>query len=237
MSLEDTVARAVAAYGGAERWQSATTVTTRVGMSGLLFRMKKTPLPPSIRITTTLAEPRSRLEPIDAQGNVAVLEGLDVRLERPDGEVIEHRENVRERLPGPGRFGRPWDRVEVAYFLGYAFWGYNAMIRWLLHDDVQRRELAPDVLELTFPREWPVHSHTQRFYFDDHGLLKRNDYHANVVTSQERAWVANQVKEHRRSEGIPYPAVRRVTMAPKPMKPPTPGPTLVGIRMADWRLV
>ena len=107
MSVEETVARAVAAYGGAERWLSASSVTTNVGMSGLLFRMKKTPLPPSIRITTSLAEPWSRLEPIDREGSVAVLEGLDVRLERPDGGLIETARTSATDFPGQARSAAP----------------------------------------------------------------------------------------------------------------------------------
>jgi hypothetical protein len=231
---EILVNKVIRAYGGAARWSAARAATGAVRLGGRLFQTKRVSVPVPMQITTQLEQPYARLDPIDGRGHLGVLEGPHVRLEGRGGEVVAQRENARDRLLAGA--GGHWDTQDLTYFLGYAFWGYNALVRWLLRDDVQRRILAPGVLELTLPRGTPAHSLTQQFYFDAaSALLTRNDYHPDVAVSDPRIWAANLVRRHGSSNGVPYPSRRRVK--PRPGRRPLPVPTFVSIDVSDWRLL
>jgi hypothetical protein len=232
--LSATARRAIDAYGGAERWKRARRAEGRVTMSGLLFHLKWRHLPAGARITVDLERPFSRLDPIDGGGRVGVLDSLDVRLEDPKGGVLERRTEARRFLPH-GRRHLYWDALDLTYFLGYAFWGYFALPVLLQRDDIAWKEIEDGLLEARFPANLPRHSEVQRFYFDRNtGLLTRNDYTAEVFGSWAQA--ANVIHEHKEWEGIPYPSRRRVTRREndgtyRPM------PTMIGMEIADWRLL
>src|SRR5262245_38833569 len=126
-SLSATARRAIEAYGGAERWRRARRAEARLTMSGWLFHLKSRHLPPGARITVELARPFARLEPIDRRGRIGVLDGLDVRLEDGTGAVLDRRAEARRLFPYGGHRALYWDALDLAYFLGYAFWGYFAL--------------------------------------------------------------------------------------------------------------
>src|SRR5437879_12835196 len=70
-----------------------------------------------------------------------------------------------------------WDRMNLVYFLGYAFWGYYTLPYRLTRTDIQWTELADGELQADYGTNLPVHSRIQRFWFDTtSGLLRRNDY-------------------------------------------------------------
>jgi hypothetical protein len=180
-----------------------------------------------------LPEPRALLRPIDRRGRIGVLDGLDVRLEDDSGHVLEERKDARTHFPG-GRRLLYWDALDLTYFLGYAFWGYFALPPLLFRDDIEWREIREGILEARFPSTLPRHSEIQRFYFDQSGLLTRNDYVAEVFSAQAKA--ANMVLAHGEWNGIPFPSHRRVT--PRIKDDQVMGwPKMVGIKVEDWRLV
>jgi hypothetical protein len=232
-ALSPTARRVLAAYGGADRWRDASGAEGCVTLSGLLFYAKWRHLPPRSLITIDLTRPLARMQPIDRQGHVGVLDGLDVRLEDTSGRLLAGRKEAHRFFPG-GRRTLFWDRLDLAYFVGYAFWGYSALPRLLLRDDIEWREIEDGVLEARFGPNLPRHSEIQRFSFDRRGLLTRNDYVAEVVSPKARA--TNRVLAHGEWEGIPYPSLRRVTARIADEKV-TRWPTLVGIRVTDWRLL
>ena len=109
------------AYGGQGRWSAAKAVEARLSLHGLLFRWKRRSEGswPDLRVRAEIGHPRTRLQPFDRAGNVGVLEGHTVRIERPGGEVLESRSNAREVFPY-GRRLFSWDRLDITYFVGYA---------------------------------------------------------------------------------------------------------------------
>jgi hypothetical protein len=234
-TLSATARRAIAAYGGADRWKRAKRAEGRVTMSGLLFRLKWRHLPAGSKITVDLDRPFSRLEPIDGGGRVGVLDGLDVRLEDPKGGVLGRRTEARKLFPYGGHRLLYWDAMDLTYFLGYAFWGYFALPVLLQRDDIAWTEIEDGLLEARFPAHLPRHSEVQRFYFDGKtGLLTRNDYTAEVFGSWAQA--ANVIQEHKEWDGIPYPSRRRVTRRENDGSY-RPMPTMIGMEIADWRLL
>jgi hypothetical protein len=83
--------RAVAAYGGAERWQSAQCFCAEVSTHGLAFTIKRRPVFTRARIEGHVHRPYCRLTPIGhAAGITDVLDGTTTRLETETGLLARH---------------------------------------------------------------------------------------------------------------------------------------------------
>src|SRR4051794_15153547 len=113
---EGLAQRMLDAYGGEERWRSAAAVEARLTIGGLLFRWKRRSEGrwPSVRIRVEVGTPKTRFDPIDKAGNVAVLEGHSVRIERPDGSLVEERPDAHIKPYGANLLA--WDTVDIGYF-------------------------------------------------------------------------------------------------------------------------
>ena len=234
MALSQTARRALEAYGGEQRWRSATAVEVVLSAGGLAFRMKWQRAFRRVRGRVELARPDVRLDPIDRRGHVGVLDSTEVRLEDAEGNVLQSRCDPVNMFP----YGRRllwWDALDQTYFAGYALWNYMAFPALLLRDDIEWTEPRHGTLEARFPSYLPTHSERQRFHFDpETGLLRRHDYTAEVFGGWAKA--AHVILEHGRSDGIPFPSRRRVT--PRgPGGHPLPFPVLVWIEVLDWRLL
>jgi len=91
------------------------------------------------------------------------------------------------------------------------------------------------VLQADYAPDLPVHSRSQRFWFDPQtGLLRRNDYTPVAATPDAR--VANVVFEHGVSSGIPYTSKRRVKLSPVQYGWVLPVPDFITIDVERWRL-
>jgi hypothetical protein len=228
--------RVLDAYGGEERWRAATAVEARLTIGGLLFRWKRRSHGkwPSVQIRVETSEPRTRFDPIDRKGNVVVMNGHSIRIERPDGTVVEERENARIKPYGANLFA--WDVVDIGYFFGYTMWNYLALPALLLREDIQWSEVSPDTLEARFPPEIPTHSEIQRFHIDlETGRLKQHDYTAEPFGGWAKA--AHMIREHRDFDGLNAPSKRRV-MPLDPIKGgPLPFPLLIWADVHEYRLV
>jgi hypothetical protein len=81
-------------------------------------------------------------------------------------------------------------------------------------------------LAVRFPEGLHTHCPEQRLFFDHRGLLRRHDYHPDVVSRFANA--AHLCDDHREFDGIVFPTRRRVV--PKgPTDHPLAGPTIVAI--------
>jgi len=235
MALSPTAKRAVEAYGGEERWRSATAVEVTMSAGGLAFLMKWRRPFRRVRLRAEIAQPRARLQPVDGRrGHTGVLDGDSVRLEDADGRVVASRDDPRAGFP----YGRRllwWDTLDHTYFAAYAAWNYFTLPALLLRDDIDWSEPAEGVLEGAFPPNLPTHCARQRFHFDPAtGLLRQHDYTAEVFGNWAKA--AHVVLEHATWEGISYPSRRRVTPR-RPDGRPRRGPVLVWIDVHEWRIV
>jgi hypothetical protein len=233
----ELVERLVEAYGGEARWRAATAVETRISMGGMLLRMKGHPQRTlrDMRARTEIARPHVRVEPIDDKGNVGVLDGQTVRLETPEGNVLEERQNVRARFPYGKRLLK-WDRLDAFYFIGYTQWTYNAFPALLWRDDVTWRQVSDTALEVEFAPELPTHSRLQRYHVDAAtGLLRQLDYTAEVFGPWAKA--AHVIEEHGTWEGIPFPSKRRVWSRRREGSARTsPAPLMILLDVHEWRL-
>src|SRR5437899_1274899 len=210
-ALSPTAVRAVKAYGGEAVWRDATTVESTVTVGGLLFQLKGASIPPHAKITVDVRRPHTVIDPVDDSGDTGVLDGFGVMIVAPGGRILEQRADAREHLQNAS-VSTKWDRLNLVYFLGYAFWGYYTLPYQLMRTDIEWTELRDGVLQADYGTNLPVHSRIQRLWFDTKtGLLRRNDYTPVVATPDAR--VANVIFEHAVSSGIPYSSKRRVKLS------------------------
>jgi len=164
-------------------------------------------------IRADIEKPLVRSDPIDRRGHIGVLDGADVRLERPEGVVIRERARARDSFP----FGRrlvAWDSLDLTYFLGYALWNYLTLPALLLRDDINWQERPGSILEAEFPPNLPTHCARQTFRFDPvTGLLLRLEYTAEIFGPFAHA--AHLVTAHDECDGVKFPSGRRVVPHPR----------------------
>jgi len=233
--LSPTAARALEAYGGEVVWRGAHTVQATVIVGGLLFQQKGINIPPDARFTVDVQRPHTVIDPVDGSGDVGILDGFSVTIESSDGKVLEQRADARRHLQNASLSTR-WDRLNLVYFLGYAFWGYLTLPYQLMRTDMVWTELGDGELQADYGSNLPVHSRIQRFWFDTKtGLLRRNDY--VPLAAAVGVDVANVVFEHRTSNGIPYPSKRRVKLTPVQYGWVLPAPDFITIEVDRWQLL
>jgi hypothetical protein len=209
-------------------------VESTVTVGGLLFQLKGINIPPHARITVDVQRPHTVIEPVDESGDIGVLDGFSVMIVAPDGRILEQRADAREHLQNASITTR-WDRLNLLYFLGYAFWGYYTLPYQLTRSDIEWTELGDGLLQADYGTNLPVHSRIQRFWFDtETGLLRRNDYTPVAATPDAR--VANVIFEHGVSDGIPYTSKRRVKLSLAQYGWVLPFPDFITIDVESWRL-
>jgi hypothetical protein len=180
------------------------------------------------------AQAGNQRDDVDESGDIGVLDGFSVTITAPDGRILEQRADAREHLQNAS-LTTPWDRLNLLYFLGYAFWGYYTLPYQLTRINIEWKELRDGVLQADYGSNLPVHSRIQRFWFDTKtGLLRCNDY--TPVAATPTARVANVVFEHARSNGIPYTSKRRVKTSLAQYGWVLPAPDFITIDVETWRL-
>ena len=232
--LSATAARALKAYGGEAVWKDAIAVDSTVTVGGLLFQLKGRNIPPHAKITVDVKRPHTVIDPVDQSGDIGVLDGFSVMILSPSGSIVEQRADAREHLQNAS-VTTQWDRLNLVYFLGYAFWGYYSLPNQLMRTDIQWTELRDGLLQADYGTNLPVHSRIQRFWFDTNtGLLRRNDY--TPVAAARDARAANVVFEHEVSNGIRYTSKRRVKMTFGQYGWALPFPDFITIDVEHWQL-
>ncbi len=167
--LSPTATRAVKAYGGETVWRDATAVESTVTVGGLLFQLKGINIPPHAKITVDVRRPHTVIDPVDESGDIGVLDGFSVMIVSPGGKILEQRADAREHLQNAS-ISTKWDRLNLVYFLGYAFWGYYTLPYQLMRTDIEWTEIHDGVLQADYGTNLPVHSRIQRFWFEKRAL-------------------------------------------------------------------
>jgi hypothetical protein len=232
------------ANGGLAAWEAARTIRARVRSGGLLVRTR---MPGNrladYQLTVTVHEPRAVLDPFPREGQRAVFDRGEARIESSEGTVLMSRTDPRAAFSGLSGVRRNlrWDPLDSAYFAGYAMWNYLTTPFLLTREDVEVRGGEPweeegeawRRLEVSFPPGIDTHSRHQSFYFDAHGRLRRHDYVAEVVGGWARA--AHHCADHVQAGGLVFPTRRWV----RPIGPGNrslPFPTLVSLQLTDLQV-
>jgi len=242
----------VEAHGGAARWAKAETVSAHVQARGLL---------PTWKFPGRPLEDYQYHQTVDVHGLHNVMQGFptpeltcvfthdEVRVES-DGELIERRTQARRGFGGLGAFRRVrgWDAIDSAYFVGYAMSNYMSHpyrltqpgfhVRrgedWRGDNETWRR------LEVEYPPGFDSHCHTETFYIDERGLIRRHDYLPDVFTEARLLArllpiplkAAHFTCRHREVDGLTFPTFRRVMLAVTGHRP-IPGLTMICAQLSD----
>lgn len=204
------VSRAIDRHGGWTFWSRLESVTVRlVSLRGLLPAVKGWGRTFTLPSSLTTYPHRGRTEWGDG-GRAGVFDGGDVRvLEPASGQVLADGPAHRKTFAGLRKLRR-WRTADAYYFFGYAFATYCAVpftlpaLRFL--GLVSARGL--EGVRVEWPAGSDVHSRQQSFYFDGTGLVRRNDYVADVVGPFARG--AHLWDDHRTVDGLLIPARRTV---------------------------
>ena len=241
--MNDLVKATIEAHGGLEQWKQIRQISAAFGASGLGFKQRGpvaeafTRMP--MRATVDTHEQKTVLEPFIASGQRGIYAPYRAVVESLDGAPIEELDNPRDSLKDMVP-GTPWSATQVLYFVGYSLWMYFTLPFSFLADGVECEEVGPWVeegetwraLKVTYPASYPSHSTEQIHYFDDKGLMRRQDYGVDV--RQDLA-VAHYLEGHRKFHGFVFPTKRRI-YARGPDRRPLMDRLLISADFDDFKL-
>jgi hypothetical protein len=236
--MSDLLDLAIAAHGGMDRWRRVRTLRVGFSAGGLLFAAKwKRGALHDLGGLVDVSQPRAILSPYPAPRQRGVFEPDRVSIESEHGELLAERRAPRAAFRrARQRFW--WDHLDVLYFAGYALWNYMSLPFLLagpgfVVDEIEPWSEGPERwrrLQVTFPADVPTHSRQQVFHFDMHGLLRREDYTADLVSARARA--AHYCSDHKVFSGLVMPTRRRVVPRRADDRA-LPGPTLAWLEVKD----
>jgi hypothetical protein len=179
--------KALELYGGEKSWSKAKYIEAEVSAKGWAFVLKRRPYFKHAKLFMEIHKPFCKITPVGKDKEICgVLDGENVRLENPQGQVLSQRENARDYFT----FGRRmlyWDDMDMAYFANYAFWNYFTFPFLLMNEEIAWEEKSPEIIQATFPDAIPTHSKVQSFHFDaESGLLSQHDYTADIISKTRR---------------------------------------------------
>lgn len=208
----------LAAHGGAQRWQSISTIMARGRIKGLLPKRFAGNKLADFTFQIHPDEQRTMIDDFPRVGARAVFDCGDVRIETHGGEQLAARTGARAAFFGLSGIRRNvrWDPLDTAYFAGYASWNYLTAPLLLTREGVDVREgqiwreggETWRRLEVRFPPGLHTHCERQTFYVDDQGLIRRHDFVAKAVGRWAAA--ALYCDQHRQCDGLTFPTRRRI---------------------------
>ena len=235
--MNSLVQLTIDAHGGFERWRRFEHVSAHLRNGGVLWALKhQQGVLDEVNVRVALRREWASHSPFLKPNLRTSFEPHRVAIETTDGRVVEERLQPRDSFVGHG-VDTPWDRLQLAYFAGYAMWTYLTTPFLFAMDGVATEELQPwrengemwRRLKVTFPQSIATHSTVQMFYFGSDGLLRRHDYDAEVLGGSP---AAHYVHEYQEFSGILVPTKRRV-LGRRPDGTPAPDPLLVTIDLSE----
>jgi hypothetical protein len=212
--LQDIV---IAAHGDIERWCTYDRLSADVVIGGAQWEVKdQADLIGRLTAKIELHRQFACLVPFGGAGLRGIFTPEHVSLTDAEGDVLAERLQPRAAFDGHTR-ETPWDRLHAAFFVGSALWNYLTEPFAFSRPGFEFAELEPwdedgetwRRLRVTFPDDVVTHSRVQTFYVDADGLIRRHDYHPDVLGPSDRV-VAHYSSEHEQLDGFLIPTRRTV---------------------------
>ena len=208
--MNDLLATAVAAHGGLNRWNRIKTIRVDAAISGAFWQMKrKADAMSAVRFEVDTTRQQLTMDYL-AQDRRSVFQPDRVVLQRPDGTLVDTRENPERSFDGH-QFQTPWDDLHLAYFTGEALWTYVTtpfLLTWpgFVCDEIAPIEADGEIwrrMRVSFPDYIKSHTRTQVFCFGPNGPLRRHDFTIDIVdpTTESQLYATG----HRDIDGIIIP--------------------------------
>ena len=213
--MKDLLTFAIEAHGGPNRWNELSEVSADLDVGGVLWGLKgQQGFVGASRVSVLLHCQWASHSPFLDPAHRTAFNAEHVAIETQDGLLVEARENTRGSFAGH-TLETPWDRIQLAYFAGYAMWTYLTLPFSLVTEGFESEEVEPwqeygetwRALRVQFPKSIATHSTEQTFYFDAKGLLRRHDYDVDVSAG---SGAAHYVYDHTSFNGIIVPTKRRI---------------------------
>lgn len=216
--MSDLLDQAIAAHGGWERWEQISELNAHIQVGGAIWHVKGWPdVYADIHASASTRRPHTEFSPFLKAGQRCVWEPNRTVIVVDSGEVVEERVSPRSFFGGH-TIPTPWDQQHLIYFTGYAMWTYLTTPFLFKLPGFKTEEVEPwdedgetwRRLKVTFPANVPSHSTEQTFYFDNSGLLRRQDYSVEIMGGTTSA---NYASDYQAFDGLVFPTKRRVYTA------------------------
>ncbi len=222
--MNDLLARAIAAHGGLDHWNSFKRLTVTIVTGGGMWPLKGLEQDPNPREeTVTLHKETASVSPFGQPDWHTAFTPERIAIETTRGAVVRERLDPRASFAGHV-MNTPWDPLQRAYFNGYAMWTYLTTPFLLAMPGFEVAEISPwqegeelwRGLRARFPDAIVSHSKEQDFYFGADFLLRRHDYHVDVAGGFPTAQYVHDMVE---ADGLRFPTRRRAYVRGPGLKP------------------
>ena len=237
--MRDLKHQVIEAHGGLERFKKFSVLTASLHQFGILWDLKGKP----DTLTHATVQVNLRKEevshwPFQPTQNRSHFTPAEVRIETPDGDVVERLPQPRASFAGFS-METHWSDAQLAYFAGYTMWTYLTSPFILAQPGVAAEEIAPwseggeswRRLRVTFPATIATHSKEQIFYIDTDGLIRRHDYEVEI---QGNNAAARYLLEPVTVEGLVLGSKFRIYPR-NPDNRPAADPLIVGVDLSNYR--
>lgn len=212
--MNDLLDLAIRAHGGLERWEKISRFRAVASITGAIWPLTGSGgLLDDIVLEGSTREQCVVLAPFPERGQRAVWRPSIVAIEKLDGSQVREQEEPSDAFP-PMALTVPWDPLQVVHLAAQLTWSYLVSPFIFAGDGFVTQELGPwpqgdEVwrrLEVRFPESLSAHSRLQTCYFDDRGLLRRQDYSVDAPGGQA---MLDYPSAYREFDGIAVPTRRR----------------------------
>ncbi|MER9254859.1 hypothetical protein NKI59_24210 [Mesorhizobium sp. M0598] len=238
--MHDLQQQVIEAHGSLERFRRFSFLTATLHQFGILWDLKGKPdTLAHANVQVNLRKEEVSHWPFQPTQNRSRFTPNEVRIETPDGDVVETLPQPRASFTGFA-METHWSDLQLAYFAGYTMWTYLTSPFILAQPGVVAEEIAPwseegetwRRLRVTFPATIATHSREQTFYVGPDGLIRRHDYEVEI---QGNNAAARYLLEPVTVEGVVLPSKFRVYPR-NPDNKPAAEPLIVGVDLSNYRI-
>ncbi len=213
----DLINRICDAHGGLDRWKLVESIELQLDIFGpVLITRFKSPWLSNIVANIFTDKPYVSFHNFPEEGHTGIFDGYDVYIYNANDKIYTERnyQNSDELKTKPRLH---WDHLDMIYFLGYALWNYSCS-PYIFNNKGFECHQGEDIFEkdgsllstlhVRYPGHIPAHSRNQVFYFDQQGLLKRNDYSTDIISPI--AISSHYCRDYKNIEGLEFATHRTV---------------------------
>ncbi len=188
----DLINRICTAHGGLDRWKLVESIELQLDIFGpILITRFKSPWLPNIVANIFTDKPYVSIHDFPEQGHTGIFDGFDVYIYN-ENDIIYTERNYANNTQLRSKPRLHWDHLDLIYFIGNGLWNYCCSPYIFSQHGFECRQGSDyrdadgsvlSTLHVRYPSHIPTHSRQQVFYFDQQGLLKRNEHKAEATSA------------------------------------------------------